>query len=420
MTKLIPKIGIYSITSPSGKMYIGKSKDIWTRWRSYRVKLEKKQTKLYYSFRKYGVKNHIFNIIELCSLEELSTKETFYISYFSTYNTKNGLNLTGGGDGPTFLTEEARKKIGDFHKGNKYNLGRKTSDITKEKLRNVLKDRIFTDEHKKRISESKKGFKHSDETKAKIREKRSEQVMKKGRVVSEETKLKISNSKKGKKMPEEQRLRLSEYMKTQPYRFKNVKQLKLNTMKSINEVYNQLCNTPSDIYQLLPFIKKYAEQSKHITEMGTRGVVSTYAFLEGKPDKLISYDIQYHPNVEECKELCQKEGLNWEFVIADVLKIEIEETDFLFIDTFHTASQLEKELALHSDKVRKFIGFHDTDTFWETGEAPYEELGDHTGLSCGRGLKYALEPFLVNNPQWKVAFKTAINNGLTIIERING
>jgi hypothetical protein len=186
---------------------------------------------------------------------------------------------------------------------------------------------------------------------------------------------------------------------------------------TINEKYLQACNTPSDIYQHLPILREYAAKCETIIEMGVRSVVSTWAFLDAKPKRLEGYDISRHPNIDEAMELSKNAGLDFRFYEKDVLKVKIKETDFLFIDTFHTASQLEKELNLHAEKVKKYIGFHDTCTYWETGEQPYESIGGK-GLDCGRGLKYALEPFLANNPEWKVVYKTDNNNGLTIIERI--
>jgi len=205
-------IGIYKITSPYGKIYVGKSKDIKQRWLGYKTRQNKKQTKLYNSFNKYGVENHIFEIIEICDISVLSERETFFIKKYNTYNTDNGLNLTGGGEGRDYLCEEDRKKIGDFHRGNKYNLGRITSDETKEKLRQIGKVRIFTDEHRKKISEAKKGFKQSEEAIQKIKDARKKQVSPmKGRHHTEETKNKIKLKKTGVKMPEEQRLRLIEY-----------------------------------------------------------------------------------------------------------------------------------------------------------------------------------------------------------------
>lgn len=185
---------------------------------------------------------------------------------------------------------------------------------------------------------------------------------------------------------------------------------------TIEKHFKHHSETPSDINEHLPKLREYAKKSKHITEMGVRTVVSTWAFLAGKPKKLVCYDLGRHPNVDEAELLAIDAKIEFEFHEKSVLEVEIEETDFLFIDTFHTATQLAKELELHAGKVRKYIGFHDTHTFWETGEPPYETTGGK-GLDCGRGLRYALEPFLAAHPEWVVDYKTSANNGLTIIKR---
>jgi len=182
-------------------------------------------------------------------------------------------------------------------------------------------------------------------------------------------------------------------------------------LNRIIEKYNSLGKTPSDIYELLPYLHRYAQKCKHITEMGVRTPTSTYAFLAANPNKLVSYDISRSAGVDEVEELAP--GV-FQFVLKDVLEADIEETDFLFIDTYHTAAQLEKELARHSDKAKKYIGFHDTSTFWEYGEQPYE--GIEKGLATNKGLKYAIEPFLANGG-WVISFMTDRNNGLLIIER---
>ena len=185
---------------------------------------------------------------------------------------------------------------------------------------------------------------------------------------------------------------------------------------TITEKYREKCNTPSDINELLPFLKEYAEKCEHITEMGVRNPTSTYAFLAARPKKLISYDIGRYPEVDLAGELEKAEGIDFTFILQDVLKADIEETDMCFIDTFHCAEQLRRELERHSGKVKKFIAFHDTTTFWEVGESGYDSVADK-GTNCGRGLRYALEPFLAKNTQWSIVFKTEINNGLTVIQR---
>ncbi|QKJ29286.1 hypothetical protein HQ865_05790 [Mucilaginibacter mali] len=179
----------------------------------------------------------------------------------------------------------------------------------------------------------------------------------------------------------------------------------------IFKIYESLCATPSDINELLPHLRRYAEKCSHITEMGVREPTSTYAFLAGKPVTLISYDIKRLPGIATVENLAPG---TFKFILKDVLKADIEETDFLFIDTFHTATQLERELARHADKAKRYIGFHDTAYFWNFGEAPYPGMtGD---ICCGRGLKYAIMPFLAKGG-WKISFMTDDNNGLLIIER---
>ena len=182
---------------------------------------------------------------------------------------------------------------------------------------------------------------------------------------------------------------------------------------TIQKKYEEKCQEPSDINQLLGYLKEYAEKCEHITEFGVRRPTSTYALLAAKPKRLVSYDIGRYPEVDEVESLATAEGLNFEFVLQDVLQADIEETDFLWIDTAHTATQCERELAKHANKARKYIGFHDYTTFFEIGEGAYND----SDIWCGRGLRYAVEPFLAKNPQWQIAFKTDINNGLLIIER---
>lgn len=182
-------------------------------------------------------------------------------------------------------------------------------------------------------------------------------------------------------------------------------------IKRIELEYFKAKATPSDIFEHMEILYTYARRCVSVTELGVRSVVATWAFLRGAK-YYTGYDMFEHPNMA----LIPAVHDNAKVIIADVLSVEIEPTDFLFIDTFHTALQLKKELELHADKAKKYIGFHDTFTFWETGEQPYEGMGGK-GVDCGRGLRYALEPFLKEHSEWTVAYKTDRNNGLTIIER---
>lgn len=96
-------VGIYKIENLiNGHKYIGQSRNISQRWNaekrcafspnssSYDYPLSK-------AFRKYGIENFSFTILEECSIDELNEKERFWISYYDSFF--HGYNQTLGGDG---------------------------------------------------------------------------------------------------------------------------------------------------------------------------------------------------------------------------------------------------------------------------------------------------------------------------------
>lgn len=91
--------GIYKITSPTGRVYIGESKNIYKRWSGYKYMKDNRQHKLTNSFKKHGVKNHIFEILEECDFDELLCRERFWQDEFDAIG-KKGMNcfLTVCGD----------------------------------------------------------------------------------------------------------------------------------------------------------------------------------------------------------------------------------------------------------------------------------------------------------------------------------
>ena len=90
-------IGIYKITNKiNGKIYIGQSKNIFKRWSEHRYEAKNNDKPLYKAFRKYGIENFTFEIIEICNIEQLNEREIFWTKFYNSYN--NGYNLTPGGD----------------------------------------------------------------------------------------------------------------------------------------------------------------------------------------------------------------------------------------------------------------------------------------------------------------------------------
>lgn len=182
----------------------------------------------------------------------------------------------------------------------------------------------------------------------------------------------------------------------------------------LEEHVNKLSKTRSDINEHLVNLKKYANECNSITEMGVRTIVSTWALLAGRPQKMISYDI-VHPkklgaNIDSVYNTAEEIGVSYEFINASTLDIEIEETDLLFIDTDHSYNQLSKELSLHGNKANKYIIMHDTVTFGKR-DAGTQRNKEKTGLIT------AIEEFLDNNKEWEIHKHYENNNGLMVLSR---
>jgi hypothetical protein len=95
---LFNMIGIYKITSPSGKVYIGQAVDIERRKKEYTGLHCKNQTKLHNSLVKYGFSEHIFEVLEECNIEELNIRERHWQDYYEVLETGLNLRLTGTGN----------------------------------------------------------------------------------------------------------------------------------------------------------------------------------------------------------------------------------------------------------------------------------------------------------------------------------
>ena len=150
-------IGIYKITSPNNRIYIGQSVDIEKRFKGYKrfyVK-NKKQTKLHRSFLKYGVINHTFEVIKECEISELNYYERYYQDLYDCLN--NGLNctLTKTNDKSGKASKETLLKMSQVQKGNQNWLGKKHSEESKIKMSLAAKGRKHSDEVNK--SKGRKG-----------------------------------------------------------------------------------------------------------------------------------------------------------------------------------------------------------------------------------------------------------------------
>ena len=168
----------------------------------------------------------------------------------------------------------------------------------------------------------------------------------------------------------------------------------------IEEKYKKLCETPSDINEHLPTLKKYASLCNSIVELGVRGMVSTWALLAGSPLEMVSVDIvdpsEHQGDTKETKELARSEGILWGFVKMSSLEFKFRRTELLFIDTIHFYDQLIQELRIHAPRTTKYIIMHDT---------------------AIPEMERAIDDFLIGNMDWKVKETFENNNGLVVLQR---
>ena len=161
--------------------------------------------------------------------------------------------------------------------------------------------------------------------------------------------------------------------------------------------------TFGDIYRHLPTLYRYASCCGHVTEFGTRTGLSTLALLRALPERLVAYDWIRLPEVDRLEELARLQNVDFSFREVDTRLADLEPTDLLFIDTYHTHGQLEAELRAAAGSVRRYLIIHDTETYGEVGE------------DGGEGLWPAIATFVRGQPSWCLLDHRAANNGLTVL-----
>jgi group I intron endonuclease len=159
--------GIYKFTNPENKVYIGASKDVFKRISHYKKHKRKLDTLWYNSLNKYGYNNHIFEVIEECSVDDLNERERYWQDFYNVL--EGGLNmvLTGTKDKKEVRSKEMRSKISISNKG------KVMSEEARKKISIAHKGKVVSEETRLRLKsiQRKKGWNHSQEAKDKMSQK---------------------------------------------------------------------------------------------------------------------------------------------------------------------------------------------------------------------------------------------------------
>lgn len=245
-------VGIYKITSPTNKIYIGQSKNCHRRLKAYKNGYFKGQVKLDNSIKKHGWDSHSFEIIHCCKILELDYWEKYYIELYNTFETYHGLNLQKGGHNGCH-SEETRRKISASNMGKKMSEESKIKISLSKKGKNKgVKKPPISDETKLKMSlSSKKRVRGKNPAASEIIIKWNKSEKGKaatisfhtGRKRTPETCKKISDSQKGRAAPnkgvphsEETINKLKMMRSSEEYRLK-MRQHRLNYLQKIkNEI----------------------------------------------------------------------------------------------------------------------------------------------------------------------------------------
>ncbi len=125
---------IYKITNKAnGKVYIGQTIQTLARRRGehlYRFRKENRDHLIYLAFRKYGVDNFKWDVLETCEdLTELNEREVYYIKEYNSY--ERGYNMNVGGNS---VSIETRERLSEIFMGREITWAHRTA-VTRKALR---------------------------------------------------------------------------------------------------------------------------------------------------------------------------------------------------------------------------------------------------------------------------------------------
>jgi len=185
---------LYKITNVlDGKVYIGQTVHIETRWKEHQWAARQNEPSQYVhrAIKKYGIENFVFEVVATCiSLDSVNVIEQILIQQYNSHDNNYGYNVAMGGrsaiNAGRSLSEEHKRRIGEA------NTGRKATPETIKKQSDAQKGKPKSEEFKKRVSETQKGRVFSDETLQKMSD------AQKGRPKSEAHKKSMSECRLGK------------------------------------------------------------------------------------------------------------------------------------------------------------------------------------------------------------------------------
>lgn len=160
---------IYKHTAPSGKCYIGVTKDYKTRVRDKRLSY-KNCPVFYNAILKHGWENFNHEIIDSAdNIKDAELKEKYYIEKYRSTEREFGYNICIGGDISKNDSSERRKKISESMKKHRFE-NKEFWEIASKKISKTKTGKKLTKEHIEALRKNHVGMtgKHQSDQMKKI------------------------------------------------------------------------------------------------------------------------------------------------------------------------------------------------------------------------------------------------------------
>jgi len=178
---------------------------------------------------------------------------------------------------------------------------------------------------------------------------------------------------------------------------------------NIDDIYNFWCYTPSNMIKEIQTIHQYALECNHITEFGFGLGRSGSAILAARPKTYITYDVRDYGPRHLYENIAIDLGIDFRFILASSIEVDIEPTEMIFIDSWHTFDHKTKELNRHNANISKYILIHDTRTCGYVGEDGSEP-----------GYLQAIRDFLLKHENWYLKEIKQDGNGIVVLSCLEG
>jgi hypothetical protein len=178
--------------------------------------------------------------------------------------------------------------------------------------------------------------------------------------------------------------------------------------KNLSEWYEAAKKNPCDFHEHVDTLRDLVKKCDHVTQIGIWGKPSRVAIAVGTLSNVgnavfVDYSPAQRPEWTDLKRFLGDnfEGKEWQPFA------EIDETDLLFIDTYHTAEETLNLFNKLAPKVRKYLVVHTTEIYGEKGD------------NGGPGVLVGVRQFVHENREWTVIRQDRNNYGLVVLSRLD-